>query len=57
LTAIRKFGLKQIASDAPAFVVSELFGPLIPGSSVARFEVLHGQHVVNRSDPPSVFSS
>lgn len=57
LTAIRKFGLKQIDGDAPAFVVSELFGPLIPGSSVVRLEVLYKQHVVNRSDPPSVFSS
>jgi hypothetical protein len=57
LTAIRKFGLKPISGDAPAFVVSELFGPLIPGSSVVRLEVLYGQRVVNRSDPPSVFSS
>ena len=57
LTAIRKFGLKPISGDGPAFVVSELFGPLSPGSSVVRLEVLYGQRVVNRSDPPSVFSS
>jgi hypothetical protein len=57
LTAIRKFGLKPISGDGPACVGSELFGPLSPGSSVVRLEVLYGRRVVNRSDPPSVFSS
>ncbi|OBF65976.1 hypothetical protein A5753_07515 [Mycobacterium sp. 852002-51971_SCH5477799-a] len=57
LTAIRKFGLKPTSSDAPAFVVSELFGPLILGSSVVELQVLYGLHIVNRSEPPSGFSS
>jgi hypothetical protein len=56
LNAIRKFGVKS-DDDVPGQAVSELSGPLNAGSSVVRLEVLFGNHMVNRSELPSVFSS
>lgn len=57
LKAIRKLGVRSTSQGTPAEVASELVGPLLLGNSVARFEMLHGQRVINRSGPPTIFSS
>jgi hypothetical protein len=56
LSAIRRFGLKKL-EDGSLHVLSELVGPLMFGSSVARFEMVHGMRHVNPSGAPRSFSS
>jgi hypothetical protein len=57
LTAIRRFGLKEIDSDHPAHVLSDFVGPLAIDRAVARLEMAHGLRIVNESDAPRRFSS
>jgi hypothetical protein len=56
LTAIRCFGIMSL-DDGSTHVLSELVGPLIVGSAVARLEMAWGVRHVNPSGAPRTFSS
>lgn len=57
LTAIRRFGLKEVDGDGSSHVLSELVGPLSLGSAVIRLEMVNGYRHVNPSGAPRQFSS
>lgn len=57
LTAIRRFGSMRTDGSGKCDVVSELVGPLVLGSTVARLEIDRGYRYVNPTGPPRQFSS